>query len=149
MKHSGSQPRSVRSLQRHETSIQVQLGERLGVTRSHVSEWERGNLRPHGELIVEIARTLQVSANQLLGLAPADDTAGIPRNRRSPAARRGFEMRRDPIGSAPYRRLPRAERLVIRKIATTSPRGPPKKSARLIPSASPEEGANLCLSDRY
>jgi len=53
-------------LRRERGLTQVELGERLGVTQSHVSEWERGNLRLHGELIVEIARLLQVSADQLL-----------------------------------------------------------------------------------
>jgi len=48
----------------------------------HVSEWERGNLRLHGELIVELARILQVSADQLLGLAPAEDATASPKNRR-------------------------------------------------------------------
>ena len=51
---------------------QKELAGELGVTQSHVSEWERGNLRLHGELIAKIARILGVSADELLGLSAAD-----------------------------------------------------------------------------
>jgi transcriptional regulator with XRE-family HTH domain len=54
---------------------QTELAAELGVTQSHVSEWERGNLRLHGELIAELTRLLGVSADELLGLtAPGQRT---------------------------------------------------------------------------
>ena len=52
---------------------QTELASELGVTQSHVSEWERGNLRLHGELIAEISRLLGVSADELLGLSASDE----------------------------------------------------------------------------
>lgn len=51
---------------------QKELASELGVTQSHVSEWERGNLRLHGELIARLARILGVSADELLGLSATD-----------------------------------------------------------------------------
>ena len=54
---------------------QIELASELGVTQSHISAWERGNLRLHGELIAEIAGLLDVSADELLGLekVPRED----------------------------------------------------------------------------
>lgn len=60
---------------------QVELAAELGVTQSHVSEWERGNLRLHGELIAAVAQLLDVTADELLGLSPSDERAPA-KNRR-------------------------------------------------------------------
>jgi transcriptional regulator with XRE-family HTH domain len=47
---------------------QAQLAKRLGVSQPVVSDYERGGLRLHGELILKVAEILDVSANELLGL---------------------------------------------------------------------------------
>jgi transcriptional regulator with XRE-family HTH domain len=69
---------------------QTELAAELGVTQSHVSEWERGNLRLHGELIAEIARLLEVTADELLGLSSAGERPGT-RNRRLVRRLREFD----------------------------------------------------------
>jgi transcriptional regulator with XRE-family HTH domain len=51
---------------------QIELAGELGVTQSHISEWERGNLRLHGELIATLAHLLGVSADELLGITTPD-----------------------------------------------------------------------------
>jgi transcriptional regulator with XRE-family HTH domain len=53
---------------------QAQMAKRLGVSQPVVSDYERGGLRLHGELILRVAEILDVSANELLGL----DTKAVP-----------------------------------------------------------------------
>jgi len=47
---------------------QVQLAAKLGMSQSLLSRYERGSLRLHGALVGDIARALQTSADELLGL---------------------------------------------------------------------------------
>jgi len=61
---------------------QQELAERLGVSQPIVSDYERGALRLHGELIVKLTRILGVSSDELLGLTPPPKTNGAVRNRR-------------------------------------------------------------------
>ena len=56
---------------------QAQMAKRLGVSQPVVSDYERGGLRLHGELILKVAEILDVSANELLGL----DTKASPKKR--------------------------------------------------------------------
>ena len=43
------------------------MAEKLGVAQTVVSDYERGALRLHGELILKLAEILSVSADELLG----------------------------------------------------------------------------------
>ena len=63
---------------------QVELADRLGLVQSAVSSYERGALRLHGELIVELMAVLDVTADELLGLTGKADkrTADRARYRR-------------------------------------------------------------------
>jgi transcriptional regulator with XRE-family HTH domain len=56
---------------------QAQMAERLGVSQPVVSDYERGGLRLHGELILKVAEILEVSADQLLGI----ETKAPPKKR--------------------------------------------------------------------
>jgi transcriptional regulator with XRE-family HTH domain len=61
---------------------QVELAERLGVSQPIVSDYERGELRLHGELIVRLTEILRVSAEELLGLdSPRPMTAPLKHRR--------------------------------------------------------------------
>jgi transcriptional regulator with XRE-family HTH domain len=55
-------------LRRERGITQVELAEMLNVAQPMVSAYENGGLRLHGELIIELAKILDVSADQLLGL---------------------------------------------------------------------------------
>lgn len=46
---------------------QVELAEVLGIAQANMSDYERGRLRLHGELILMITNYLNVSADELLG----------------------------------------------------------------------------------
>ena len=58
---------------------QVQLANRLGVTKQCVSNWESGYIQPSIDMLVRIAKTFSVSADYLLGLSdtPTLDVAGL------------------------------------------------------------------------
>jgi len=60
---------------------QKELARLLNVAQSNISDFERGALRLHGELIIQLAKILGVSADELLGLEETKD-AGTIKNRR-------------------------------------------------------------------
>jgi len=55
-------------LRRERGMTQVEMAERLGVAQPVVSDYERGELRLHGQLIVKLTQILSVSSEELLGL---------------------------------------------------------------------------------
>jgi transcriptional regulator with XRE-family HTH domain len=69
-------------LRRERGVTQQEMAERLGVSQPVVSDYERGELRLHGELIVTLARILGVSTDEILGYTPAPRTNGAVKNRR-------------------------------------------------------------------
>ncbi len=46
---------------------QVELAEKLGVSKQSVSNWENDNIQPSIEMLVKISRTFNVSTDFLLG----------------------------------------------------------------------------------
>ena len=58
----------------------VQMAQALGVNQSRISEYEQGGLRLHGAVVVALAKTLRVSADELLGLDKTE--ARGPKNAR-------------------------------------------------------------------
>lgn len=53
---------------------QVQLAEKLNITKQTVSNWENDNIQPSVEMLVRISKLFRVSTDYLLGL---DDTPNI------------------------------------------------------------------------
>jgi transcriptional regulator with XRE-family HTH domain len=49
---------------------QEEMARLLGVSQPIVSDYERGELRLHGELIVQLTKILEVTADEILGLEP-------------------------------------------------------------------------------
>jgi len=47
------------------------LADQVGAIQVVVSDYERGKLRPHPDMIVRLAKALRVSADELLGVQPA------------------------------------------------------------------------------
>lgn len=68
-------------LRRERGITQMELAEKLGVAQPVVSDYERGEIRLHGQAIVELTRILHVSADELLGLSEPKGNGSI-RNRR-------------------------------------------------------------------
>jgi transcriptional regulator with XRE-family HTH domain len=57
------------------------MADLLGVSQPIVSDYERGELRLHGELLVALARILRVTTDEILGLQPSKKTE-LPKDRR-------------------------------------------------------------------
>jgi transcriptional regulator with XRE-family HTH domain len=57
-------------LRRERGLTQAELAGRLSIAQPIVSDYERGELRLHGQLIVRLTEILGVSADELLGLTP-------------------------------------------------------------------------------
>ncbi len=53
---------------------QLQLAEKLGVTQPLISRYEKGDRRMYDDLIVEMAKALKVTPNDLLGVSPSKPT---------------------------------------------------------------------------
>lgn len=81
-------------IRRERGLTQVELAEKLGVAQPVVSDYERGELRLHGELIVRLTGILGVGAEELLGLEKAKGNGAPIKNRR--LARRLQEIDRLP-----------------------------------------------------
>jgi transcriptional regulator with XRE-family HTH domain len=69
-------------LRRDKGITQVELAERLGVTQSVVSDYERDALRLNSELILQLTAILGVSADELLGVAKPTASSAPIKNRR-------------------------------------------------------------------
>jgi len=72
----------VARMRREKGITQVEMAQLLGVTQSVVSDYERGALRLHGELIARVAEILSVSADEILGLEAKAEKKGAVANRR-------------------------------------------------------------------
>lgn len=57
----------------------MELAERLKVSQSNVSDYERDNLRLHADVIVELTKILGISSDELLGITP-DQRAAVVRD---------------------------------------------------------------------
>jgi transcriptional regulator with XRE-family HTH domain len=68
-------------LRRERGITQAELAEKLGVVQPMISDYERGGLRLHGQLIVELTRILGVSADEILGLEQPRSNGSV-KNRR-------------------------------------------------------------------
>lgn len=59
---------------------QVQLANKLSISKQTVSNWENENIQPSIEMLVHIARLFHVSTDYLLGLnnVPQINAEGLP-----------------------------------------------------------------------
>ena len=61
---------------------QTQLGEAVGVSKRVLTYYEQDDSQPPGAMLVDLARALHVSADQLLGLKPPAKQTTSPRTAR-------------------------------------------------------------------
>lgn len=81
---------------------QVEMAQLLGVSQSVVSDYERGALRLHGELIATVAEIFNVSADEILGLE-AKAPQGARRSVRGAVTNRRLLRRVQQLDSLPKR----------------------------------------------
>lgn len=60
---------------------QVQLAEKLNISKQTVSNWENENIQPSIEMLVRLAKVFRVSTDYLLGLDKAQtlNVDGLPK----------------------------------------------------------------------
>lgn len=61
-------------LRKRRAMTQVELAEKLGMSQSLLSRYERGDLRLHGALVAEIAQALRVGTDEILGFKESRQT---------------------------------------------------------------------------
>ena len=59
---------------------QVQLAERLNISKQTVSNWENENIQPSIEMLLRLAKLFHISTDYLLGLneVPTINVEGLP-----------------------------------------------------------------------
>jgi transcriptional regulator with XRE-family HTH domain len=72
--------RRLARLRKDRGFTQVELAEKLGTIQAVVSSYELGRLRPNHDMLVRLAKTLQITSDELLGIKPT--LKGAPVNRR-------------------------------------------------------------------
>jgi transcriptional regulator with XRE-family HTH domain len=77
----------IARMRRQRGVTQVELARRVGLAQPNISDYERGAYFPNAAMIIQIARALGASGDELLGLTPAPRD-GRPLSRR---VRRRFE----------------------------------------------------------
>lgn len=59
---------NIKNLRLAKNMSQVELAKSLGVSKQSVSNWENDNIQPSIEMLVKIAKCLNVSTDYLLGI---------------------------------------------------------------------------------
>lgn len=59
---------------------QVQLAQKLNITKQTVSNWENDNIQPSIDMLVKLSKIFNVSTDYLLGLTPKNfiNVDGLP-----------------------------------------------------------------------
>ncbi len=59
---------------------QVQLAQKLNITKQTVSYWENDNIQPSIDMLIKISKVFNVSTDYLLGLVPTNsiNVDGLP-----------------------------------------------------------------------
>jgi transcriptional regulator with XRE-family HTH domain len=57
---------------------QEALAKKMGIVRVLVSDYEKGRLRPHPEMVARFALVFGVTADEIIGLKPSDDQGREP-----------------------------------------------------------------------
>jgi transcriptional regulator with XRE-family HTH domain len=55
---------------------QVELAEKVGMIQALISDYERDKLRPYADVVARLAAALSVTADELLGITPAEKPNG-------------------------------------------------------------------------
>lgn len=59
---------------------QVQLAQKLGITKQTISNWENDNIQPSIDMLVKLSKIFNVSTDYLSGLTPTNsiNVDGLP-----------------------------------------------------------------------
>jgi transcriptional regulator with XRE-family HTH domain len=73
--------RRLRDIRRRRGLTQTEVAKQLGIDQTLVSNYERGAARLHGALVAGFAKTLRVSADEILGLKDSAPKNGATNGR--------------------------------------------------------------------
>jgi len=62
----------IARLRRERGITQKEMASKLEISQGNVSDYERGIFRLHGQLLIEFARILEVSTDEILGVTTTD-----------------------------------------------------------------------------
>ena len=68
-------------LRREKGFTQIELAKKVGIIQVLVSDYERDQLRLHAEMVIRVAKALEISADELLGIETSKSN-GTVKNRR-------------------------------------------------------------------
>lgn len=71
----------IRLLRQARNMSQVDLANRLGVTKQSVSNWENDNIQPSVEMLLKLSKVFSVSTDYLLGIESDEylDVSDLPK----------------------------------------------------------------------
>jgi transcriptional regulator with XRE-family HTH domain len=101
--------KTIKALREKAGITQQELATILGISRPAVTEIEQGNRRVSSEELVRLAKTLRVSADQLLGLHPAPQITVEPAGKQH----HGAEVRPDVRISVPQRNVEKFKEVLL------------------------------------
>lgn len=67
----------IAALRKEHGYTQTELADLIGGIQVIISDYERGKLRPHPDMIVRLAQALRVSTDELLGVKPNSPNGAI------------------------------------------------------------------------
>jgi transcriptional regulator with XRE-family HTH domain len=68
----------IARLRKERGYTQAELSERIGLIQALISDYERDKLRLHAEMVVRLARALEISSDELLGIKPSKKNGNKP-----------------------------------------------------------------------
>jgi transcriptional regulator with XRE-family HTH domain len=68
----------IARLRKERGYTQAELSERMGLIQALISDYERDKLRLHAEMVVRLARALEISSDELLGIKPSKKNGSKP-----------------------------------------------------------------------
>lgn len=72
----------IRRIRKQDELTQTELADKIGITQTLVSDYERGRARPPAEMLIHSAKVLEASADELLGLEKPQKGNGLHGNHR-------------------------------------------------------------------
>jgi transcriptional regulator with XRE-family HTH domain len=68
----------IARLRKERGYTQAELSEKVGIIRGLISDYERGKIRPHYEMIIRFAQALEVTTDEFLGVKTSKKNGKSP-----------------------------------------------------------------------
>lgn len=68
----------IARLRKERGYTQAELAKKVDTTREVISDYERGKIRPHYKMVIQLAMAFKITTDEFLGLKPSKHTGYIP-----------------------------------------------------------------------